>query len=132
MRKQKVRTIEELTDTVRKDFRRWREIYTKGCPSDPTYKDGVNLDLVRNHIIYDLNVFVGREDIKPWELPDEYYYPIPPKFPYDFMAVDRYMPVAGKLEKSTKTLSYNEVVSAFDWRSELMWADLLIESRGVN
>lgn len=47
MRKQK----ENLLDGLEQSYRRWAELYEKGG-QDPFYPDGINLNLVRNHIIY--------------------------------------------------------------------------------
>lgn len=45
------------------DYARWNELFTKGG-SDPSWSDGVNLNLVRNQIIYDkqkLAVWIARD-----------------------------------------------------------------------
>ena len=44
-------TVEQMQANIDSEFARWEEIYKNGC-SDPTWHDGVNLELVRNHIIY--------------------------------------------------------------------------------
>lgn len=53
----------------------WKDIYENGA-NDPFYADGVNLNLVRNHIIY----YKRRceEELKPEEYPSEYYLEVPP------------------------------------------------------
>lgn len=119
-KKKTVITLAELINTVKGDFRQWREIYTSGC-ADPNWEDGVNLDLVRNHIIYDLNEAnkcAENTGVKPWALPDELFYPIPPQFPQDFMAVDRKL-LSG-MHKANKSMSYNEVMANFDWKVEFI------------
>ena len=117
MPKRKV-TKEGVLQDLKSAFRRLREIYTVGC-KDPSYRDGVNLDLVRNHIIYDIEM-LDSLSLQPWEYPIEYFYPIPPKFPDNFTAVDRFLPVLGEVVKSNRELSYNEVVDNFNWREA--WA----------
>ena len=42
----------EVREQIGKDFARWDQIMREGC-ADPTWPDGVNLNLVRNHIIND-------------------------------------------------------------------------------
>ncbi len=42
----------EIRERIEKDFARWDKIMSEGC-ADPTWPDGVNLNLVRNHIIND-------------------------------------------------------------------------------
>lgn len=56
-------------------WRRWQEIHKNGC-NDPFWSDGVNLNLIRNHMIYALsNSAVAPEDKL---LPDQ--------VDYDYMA----------------------------------------------
>lgn len=43
-----------LNEEIQKSRAHWDDIYTNGC-SDPFWPDGVNLNLVRNHIIYYLS-----------------------------------------------------------------------------
>lgn len=42
------------------DIRRWNDIKENGC-SDPFWPDGVNMNLKRNHIIYDLAMLADLE-----------------------------------------------------------------------
>lgn len=72
-------------DELIKDDRRWHDLYENGC-FDPSYCDGVNLNLVRNHIIDDkkrihnlvsehpeLSYSKVVDDVKiPFEVPNEY------------------------------------------------------------
>lgn len=46
--------LDHLNEEVRKAQAHWKEVYTNGC-SDPFWPDGVNLNLIRNHIIYYLS-----------------------------------------------------------------------------
>ena len=50
-KKEKHLTSEEVFDLLDERYRHWENIYLDGC-SDPIWPDGVNLNLVRNHIIY--------------------------------------------------------------------------------
>ena len=45
------RTEAQIRADLEKDFARWDEINKHGC-NDPFWSDGVNMNLVRNHIIY--------------------------------------------------------------------------------
>lgn len=72
-------------------FQRWNHIKKHGS-SDPLWSDGVNMNLVRNHIIYyyrmlqeklqrpvQLSLFDAGFDLRGER-------PIPPKVPVDYMA----------------------------------------------
>lgn len=48
--KKKGPTIPELQKSIQESFKRWDLIRRKGT-HDPFYEDGVNLGLVRNHIL---------------------------------------------------------------------------------
>ena len=43
-------TVEQIQDNIDERFRAWNQIAQNGC-SDPGWPDGVNMNLVRNHII---------------------------------------------------------------------------------
>ena len=42
---------ENLLEELKKAYAQWESLYKQGG-SDPFYADGVNLNLVRNHILY--------------------------------------------------------------------------------
>lgn len=46
-KKEEPNYIEELAER----FDRWDDVYQNGC-HDPFWSDGVNLNLIRNHILY--------------------------------------------------------------------------------
>lgn len=52
MPKREKHSVESLSDSIRASFEHWEEIRKKGC-GDPFYPDGVNMNLIRNHIICD-------------------------------------------------------------------------------
>lgn len=116
-RKEKVPSPKELESNLLFDYARWKHIYDYGC-QDPSYEDGVNINLVRNHILY------GKEQIEKhlgdnFHLyPDCYFFPLPVKLPNDFMAVERKLNCRGKTYPATKTLPYGEVMK-FDWSEVL-------------
>lgn len=88
-------TEAQIMDEVDREFRRWNLLSDGGC-QDPGWPDGVNMNLVRNHIIYwyglldergmvevQLSLFPGEEVARDRR-------PIPPEVP------DRYMVRDGK------------------------------------
>lgn len=104
--------VSELIDR----YKRWVYIYENGC-SDPCWEDGVNINLVRNHIIY--RKFLIEELLGDNVLlyPDEYFFPLPPELPSTFMAVDRVCG-CGEMKQKNKILPLEEVFK-FDWSEVL-------------
>ena len=80
--------LADLMGWLEESHRRWEEICSNGC-ADPFWPDGMNLNLVRNHIL------VMRRDIEAicrdtgLELPEIATMPVPPPVPMDFMARER-------------------------------------------
>ena len=64
-------------------FARWDFLYQYGC-SDPTWSDGVNLNLVRSHIIYAKRQI--EESTPDSAYPDIYYRDTPPEVDQNHMA----------------------------------------------
>ena len=88
MAKKKLSPEEKLTnmiDELRKDQDRWKYIDENGC-GDPGWPDGVNMNLVRSHIIFGMrNVMVACDEMEvPY--PKELQEPVPPKVNDDYMA----------------------------------------------
>lgn len=50
-RKPKGPTIPELRESIRRELREWKKIRRSGA-GDPSWPDGTNMNLVRNHVIY--------------------------------------------------------------------------------
>jgi hypothetical protein len=94
--------IEAVQAELQRDIDRWNEIRRNGC-NDPFWPDGVNLNLKRNHIIYDLRRIADLEQ-KPVQMSvlmvlDPIHNSvddvmgdgrIPPRMPDDFMVHDRF------------------------------------------
>ena len=63
----------------------WKYINEHGC-NDPSWTDGTNMNLVRNHILY---YRVKIEEIckeTGTPLPEEYFLPVPPEVPENYMS----------------------------------------------
>lgn len=78
-------SIRELAENITERIRHWASIRKNGC-NDPSWPDGVNMNLVRNHVIYykrqlkEICAEHGRY------LPDEYYLATPPEVDDNYMA----------------------------------------------
>lgn len=98
---------------ILKDYSRWKHIFDNGC-TDPSYCDGVNINLVRNHILYDKKKVEEKLKDNFIAYPDSYFYPDPVELSNDFMAVDRRLAVLGKVLTANKDICYNEAIR-FEW-----------------
>lgn len=74
---------EDYEKSLRDSFDRWQFLYEHGG-SDPSWSDGVNLNLVRNHIIYGKRNI--EENMEPDSYPEIYYRAVPPEVSNDYMA----------------------------------------------
>ena len=77
--------LEESIASLVLEKERWIDVCKFGC-SDPAYTDGVNMNLVRNHMIYykcKIQEICKKMEV---ELPEEYYIPIPPVADNGYMA----------------------------------------------
>lgn len=87
MARKKEKTVEEihkeLEQDIERELARWKTLYTEGG-SDPFWADGVNLNLVRNHILYAKKKC--EEELPESEYPELYYADIPPKVGNNYMA----------------------------------------------
>ncbi len=73
--------IQEKEDTIcelLQNLDRWQEIKDHGC-YDQFWSDGVNMNLTRNHIIYNKCRLLEVCEALQEPLPEEYYLPSPPK-----------------------------------------------------
>ena len=62
MAKVKVMTVEEIQTEIDRAYKHWEEISKHGT-SDPFWPDGVNMNLVRNHIIYYQRMMAERKNL---------------------------------------------------------------------
>lgn len=74
---------DELVKSILDSFARWNHIYQEGG-SDPFWEDGLNLGLVRNHIIYYKRQC--EEELLPEQYPPEYRLELPPVVDRLYMA----------------------------------------------
>ena len=89
MGKKKKTAAEELKELVadcEERYARWRNLRTNGG-SDPYWSDGVNLNLVRNHIKYAKHRIKEYCDKNGVIIPAIYYRALPPEMPNDFYVV---------------------------------------------
>lgn len=56
----------------------WQTIKEQGC-QDPFWADGINMNLVRNHVIYEKRRLLEICEALNEPLPEEYYLSTPPK-----------------------------------------------------
>lgn len=112
-KKNKVTTSVDLNNRIIERYSRWKSIFDIGC-SDPFWSDGVNINLVRNHITYEKHRV--EEELKDNYIayPESYFYPDPVELPNDFIAVDRKILSEDKVLKANKSISYGEAVK-FNW-----------------
>lgn len=78
-------TRQKLCDGLIESIRRYDELLLHGG-QDPFYPDGVNLNLVRNHIIYYRRELL--QLCKAWDLrlPEECFIPVPEQIDNGYMA----------------------------------------------
>ncbi len=81
MKKQKSET--DYGTALEESYARWEYLYENGC-SDPFYEDGINLNLVRNHIIYYKQALEKEHNL--FGYPDAYYRELPPEVDSKYMA----------------------------------------------
>ena len=75
--------IEQLRKDIVQELAHWKNLRKYGC-QDPFWPDGTNMNLVRNHIIYDKERL--KELITDGNLPEEYYLPTPPEVDNNYLA----------------------------------------------
>lgn len=77
--------ISAEAEEIRREIAHWCYMREHGC-SDPSWSDGANMNLTRNHVIYGkrrLEELCAEAGV---DLPEEYYLPSPPEAPERYMA----------------------------------------------
>jgi len=85
-KRQKPPTIHELQKLIKDSFKRWDQIRRKGT-DDPSWPDGMNMNLVRNHVLYDqgrLRELCKTQKVRP--CPKETKLKAPRQFSYEYCA----------------------------------------------
>jgi len=103
-------TVEALVAKIEDSYARWND-YMNGGGSDPSWEDGVNMNLIRNHIIYDRRQIldmVGEDN-----LPAIFEREIPPEVPQNFVAN-----ADGIREAAKKTLAVYKANETYLWCRE--------------
>ena len=77
--------VKSYCQYIREEISQWKDINQNGC-NDPVWSDGCNMNLTRNHIIYDQHLIseICTENQLP--LPEEYYLSVPPEVDMNYMA----------------------------------------------
>lgn len=102
---------------LEKDYARWNDVYTNGC-NDPSWADGVNLNLIRNHIIADKRKL--KETFSEDELPELYFQELPPEVSSSYMAKPNEIMAAATAyyEACTSSEEWDQLLNAFDFLDE--------------
>lgn len=75
----------EYRRNIRQEIEHWKDINQNGC-NDPFWSDGCNMNLTRNHIIYEQEQIRKICEENQITLPEEYYLSIPPEVDMNYMA----------------------------------------------
>ena len=126
MAKNQMSRKEQLAKSIGKSHAHWIRLRENGG-NDPFWPDGVNLNLLMNHIIYDRRLC--EEELQEEDYPDEYYISLPEEMPPNFMVKSKeireqafrllhrikenpdYMELVGRSEKGQKTTTMIRSVS---------------------
>lgn len=76
--------FKEEIDGVIKSVNMWKQHAKEGC-SDPNWEDGVNMNLLRNHILYHTNNIVALCFEHGFDLPECLDLPMPPEVSNNYM-----------------------------------------------
>lgn len=79
-----ISTAEKLGKELRDSYERWNHILQNGA-GDPFWKDGANMNLVRNHIIHYKRQCEA--ELLPEEYPEEYFWELPTEVDNKYMAL---------------------------------------------
>lgn len=77
--------LEDHRKYIQRELAHWYFLRDHGG-QDPLWPDGVNMNLTRNHIIYARRQIVEICEENDWELPAEYFLPLPPEVSEGYMA----------------------------------------------
>lgn len=108
MSKLKEKTAADYAKDIIKELEVWNYINENGC-QDPFWADGVNMNLVRNHIVYAKNQILQLAE-KGEEIPEEYYMPTPPEVDDNYIVKENkyYKERSKRLEQQGEKLIYKK------------------------
>lgn len=84
-RKTPEQSVQELCMDIRREIAHWIDLNENGG-YDPFYPDGVNMNLTRNHVVYEKRQIVELCVEHGIPFPEELYLPIPPEVDDYYMA----------------------------------------------
>lgn len=90
--------IEEYRSGARTSIDQWRYIAENGC-SDPSWPDGVNMNLIRNHLIYYKQKIREVCEENGFDLPIEAFFPDLPYVDANYFALP-------KSERAKRIMNY--------------------------
>ena len=77
--------LKDLCKEIRDKIDHWEDINQNGC-NDPFWSDGSNMNLTRNHILYDKQQITQICEEYGFSIPEERFLPTPPKVNDYYMA----------------------------------------------
>lgn len=77
--------IHQFGEEIKEQIERWKA-YKKGGCSDPFWPDGVNMNLVRNHVIFAKGQIKRACAESSMQIPEEFYLPTPPAIDDNYFA----------------------------------------------
>lgn len=77
--------LKALCKDIRQEIAHWEDVNQNGC-SDPSWSDGCNMNLTRNHIIFAKRKIVEICERHGIPIPEEMYLPTPPEVSAYYMA----------------------------------------------
>lgn len=77
--------LKELCQEIKLEIDRWNNLKIQGG-NDPFWEDGYNMNLTRNHVIYDKGKIKEICEENSLDLPEEYHIQTPPEVPNYYMA----------------------------------------------
>lgn len=75
----------KLVQQVQESYESWNHYHERGG-TDPTWTDGCNMNLIRNHILFDKRQIEEICAENNMDLPDAYFRPMPDRVPDGYMA----------------------------------------------
>lgn len=112
--------LQEHVDTCVKEYTHWKSLRTDGG-TDPNWSDGVNLNLVRTHIICAKGQIRRTCDKFKLVIPAIYFKALPPVMSNDFFVTDgkNYNPKRVERIKNLRGQESVKIASESDAKSEL-------------